>query len=191
MSGVLRSKPLHAQLSRLHQSTPGVLIFHHFATAYPASACQAAQFISDYSSTFWLSNFLSLPQYCSQFPVDSPFAFSSLSQVWVKQELHLNHTVLLSKDLPGAGPYMLCLCSAISLSQGTLSWTCCSRCSWGSVCQHSLILSLLPPPYVPLSALFLLSCLKMVLNSFFLLSFPFQPLTVSAYSYLQPQKYIC
>lgn len=167
MSGVLRSKSPRAWLSRLTRGHQGSLFSITLPLLTPAPACQAARFISDHSSTCWLSNFLSWPRYCSQFPVDSPFAFSSLSQVWVKQELHLNHTALLSKDLPGAGPYMLCLCSVISLSQGMLSWTCCSRCSGGSVCQHSLILPLLPPPYVPLSAFFLLFCLKMVLNSFF------------------------
>lgn len=133
--------------------------------------------------------FPSLPK-AHKAPVGSPLAFSSFPQVWAEQQLHLNHTAPLSTGFVGAGPYFLCLCTAISLSRGMLAWTYWSRGSGGSGCQHSLIPPLLPP-YSPLSDFFLFSRSEMVLNSSFPLSFPFEPLTVSAYSCLSPQKYIC
>lgn len=84
-----------------------------------------------------------------------------------------------------------CLCSVIILSRGMLSSTCCFCSIRWSAGRHSLILPLLPLSNSPLSTFFLFSCLKMVLNSIFLFSFPFQPLSVFAYSCLQPQKYMC
>ena len=91
------------------------------------------------------SDFLTFPlspEHCSQFPVDSLFTFSSPSQVWVEQELHLTHSALLSTDVPGAAPSPLCPCSAIGLSQGTPAAPAAAQGHHVSI--HSFFLCFLP-----------------------------------------------
>lgn len=153
----------HAWLSGLTRR-PGVSTLHLSSPLLTYPACYAAQLIQNDSSTFWLPNFSSLAR-----------ALLTVS-CWLTFHFLFTFPGL---DWAGTASYSLCpsLCgrswsctfSAVSLlsSRSQSGDACCASGLPGSPCQHSFILCLLPPRYVPLSAFSLLSCVKMTLNSWF------------------------